>query len=257
VAHNERQEELVAAVALSLPLGAERAELDAHLAEGCDRCEELLRDFRASATAFAALVPAAEVPPSLRSRILDSLGPARVPAPPRPDTAAWRVLAAAAAFLLVAVVVDDARLRRQREELRSQSAELATRLESAQTELAQRTLRARVLESDDVQMLLLGGKGPQPQAKGRVFWSPRARRGVLVAGNLSPLPTDRQYQLWVFLEGKPVDAGVFDADAQGRALFESKDFPQPNAQNFAVTVEPRGGVPSPTGPIVLVGAPAA
>ena len=53
-----------------------------------------------------------------------------------------------------------------------------------------------------------------------------------------------------------VNAGVFDVDASGRALFESTDFPRPDAQNFAVTIEPRGGLPAPSGPIVLVGSPA-
>jgi anti-sigma-K factor RskA len=62
--------------------------------------------------------------------------------------------------------------------------------------------------------------------------------------------------LWVFAEGKPVAAGVFDADTSGRALFESKGLPGlPPAQNFAVTIEPRGGVSQPTGPIILVGTP--
>jgi anti-sigma-K factor RskA len=258
--HNERYEELLAAQALDLPLGAETSELEAHRLEGCAQCEELLSELRVAATALAVSVPPVAPPPELRARVLASLGPGRVgdvDAEAR-RSSGWtpaRVFALAASLLLLAVVLDDAHLRREREEMRSQSAELQTRLSSAQTELAQRQLRARVLESDDVRMLLLGGHGPQPDAKGRVFWSPKARRGMLVASRLSPLPSDRQYQLWVFLEGKPVDAGVFDADPQGNALFESKDFPRPEAQNFAVTIEPRGGMPAPTGPIVLVGAP--
>ncbi len=165
----------------------------------------------------------------------------------------WRALAAAAAVALLVVGVDDARLRRQREELRSQSAALEGKLRTAETALAERVLRARVLESDDVQMLLLGGQGPQPDARARVFWSERARRGIIVASNLASLPPDRQYELWVFQKGKPVPAGVFDPDPSGRALFESTEFPPAGAEAFAVTVEPRGGVPAPTGPIVLVG----
>ncbi len=116
----------------------------------------------------------------------------------------------------------------------------------------------RVLESDDVRILFLGGKDPQPSARAKVFWSEKAKTGVILAGNLAPLPPDKQYELWVFAEGKPVAAGVFDADPSGRALFESKALAGlALAQNFAVTVEPRGGVPQPTGPIVLVGTPAA
>jgi len=263
MAHSERHEELVAAVALGMPLGADRAELEAHLAEGCAVCESLLMDMREASAALGAAVPAAAPPPDLRRRILASLGPSRGAAEPpaaqaerRASPALWRVLAAAAALLLVVVVLDDAKMRREREDLRSRTADLAGRLRTTETELAQRVLRARVLESEDVQMMLLGGQGPQPGARARVFWSPTARRGVLVASNLAQLPSDKQYELWVFHEGKPVNAGVFDPDPQGRALFESTDFPQPLAQNFAVTVEPRGGVPAPTGPIVLVGKPA-
>jgi anti-sigma-K factor RskA len=252
MAHSERHEELVAAAALGLTAAAERAELDRHLAEGCARCERLLQDFGASAAALAAGVPPQTAPPGLRAKILASLGPSRAAAP-LPPARSWRILAIAAALLFAAVGLDDARLRRERQDLRSLSADLAARLQTTETQLAERALRAKVLESDDVQMMLLGGKDPQPGARGRVFWSPRARRGILVAANLAALPADRQYELWVFLKGKPVNAGVFDVDASGRALFESSDFPEPDAQNFAVTVEPRGGVPAPTGPIVLVG----
>jgi anti-sigma-K factor RskA len=124
--------------------------------------------------------------------------------------------------------------------------------------VARRDLRVKVLESDDVKVLFLGGKDPQPSARAKVFWSEKAKTGMLLAGNLAPLPADKQYELWVFAEGKPVAAGVFDVDASGRALFESTSLPGvAAAQNFAVTIEPRGGVAQPTGPIVLVGTPSA
>jgi anti-sigma-K factor RskA len=252
--HSQRHEELLALVALGMPLGAEAEELESHLAGGCPACDELLAEWRVAGTALAAEVLPVAPAPELRSRILGALGPPRAPARPR-FAAARRVLAVAAALLLVAVGLDDGRLRREREELRSRSADLAGRLQGAEMELAARALRARVLESDDVQMMQLRGKDPQPSARGRLFWSPKARRGVLVATSLAALPPERQYELWVFLKGKPVNAGVFDVDAEGRALFESTAFPEPEAQNFAVTVEPRGGVPAPTGPVILVGSP--
>lgn len=253
MSHSERHEELAALLALGSPLGAEGAELERHMAEGCARCDELLSDGRMAASAMAFAVPPAEPRAELREKILASLGPARRTARTGSPGTAWRVLAAAAVLLLFAVGLDDARLRRDREDLRSQSADLAGRLRTAETALAERTLRARVLESDDVQMMLLGGAGPQPDARARVFWSPKARRGVLVAASLAALPTDRQYELWVFQKGKPINAGVFDVDEAGRALFESTAFPEPEADNFAVTIEPRGGVPAPTGPVVLAG----
>ncbi len=241
------------------PLGAERAELARHLDEGCRRCEDLLVELRQSAGALSATAAPRRPSRELRERILASVDPSRSVFPARvgAPVAPW-LLAAAAALLLLVVLLDDARVRREREEVQGRVAALESRVETAEKDAARRDLRARVLESEDVRILFLGGKDPQPQARARVFWSEKAKRGVLVAANLASLPPDRQYQLWVFDKGKPVDAGVFDVDPAGRALFESKDLPAiAAAENFAVTVEPRGGVPQPTGPIVLIGAPAA
>ncbi len=254
MSHNERHEELAALVALGSPLGADGPELGRHLAEGCARCDELLSEGRMAAAAMAFSTPAAAPPEPLRATILASLGPSRRAARPGSPGMAWRILTAAAVLLLFAIGLDDARVRREREDLRGQSADLAGRLQIVETTMAERTLRARVLESDDVQMMLLGGAGPQPDARARVFWSPKARRGVLVAASLAALPADRQYELWVFQKGKPIGAGVFDVDAAGHALFESTALPEPEADNCAVTIEPRGGVPAPTGPVVLAGA---
>lgn len=262
MAHNERFEDLAALQALGIPLGEEAAEFARHL-QGCAECERLLADFRGASAALSVAAAPVAPSPELRRRILTSIGDGgRAVDEIRPRRAGggapwgrW-LLAAAAAAAIAFFAYDDARLRRQREELRSESADLSSRLESAQQSLARRDLQVRVLESEDVKVLFLGGKDPQPAARGKVFWSAKAKRGVLVAGNLAPLPAGKQYELWVFAKGKPVAAGVFDADAAGRALFESTDLATiPAADNFAVTVEPRGGVPAPTGPIVLVGAP--
>src|ERR1700730_3376418 len=150
MAHSERHEELVALLAIGMPGGADREELDALLRQGCARCDELLAQMRMAATALAAVVPEVIPPKELRRKILASVSAPRVsPRIPPPANTAWRVLAAAAALMLLAVGLDDAGLRRQREDLRSRSAQLAGRLQSAETELAQRALRARALESDD------------------------------------------------------------------------------------------------------------
>jgi anti-sigma-K factor RskA len=252
--HSERHEELVCLAALGA-LGPESEAFERQLAEGCPDCEAMLSELRVAATALAAGVPPRTPRPAVRDRILSSLAPAGAQARPAASPVAAWLLAAAAALLFVLIAFDDARLRREREELWSRAAQLTARLEQGERELARRDLRVRVLESEDVRMLFLGGQGPQPRARAKVFWSEKAKRGVLVAGNLEPLPPDKQYELWVFDRGKPVPAGVFDVDASGRAVFESPDLSGVSAaQNFAVTVERRGGVPQPTGPIVLIGA---
>jgi hypothetical protein len=253
--HSDRHEELLSLAALGVPLADDAADYERLLEERCAVCERLLPELQEASAALGATAPPRRPRPALRAELIAALGPARRPGLAFSFRAGW-VFAAAAALLFVLIGLDDARLRRQREELRARNLELARSVDASRSELARRDLRARVLESDDVKMLFLGGHGPQPGARAKVFWSPAAKRGVLVAAHLEPLPPDRQYQLWVFVDGKPVDAGVFDVDPSGKTLFESKDLSAVRtAENFAVTVEPRGGLPQPSGPIVLIGSP--
>lgn len=260
VSDRERLEELAALQALGA-LGPDSPELKAWLESAGPEAEALLAELKQAATALSVSARPVAPPPQARERLLASLGPSRAQLPrPVPRAAAW-LAAAAAVVLLVVAGVDGWNLRRQRVLLVNRSAELSRqlattedKLSTSQVEKARQELYRRVLESDDVRVLSLGGKAPQPSARARVFWSQRAGRGVVVAGNLAVLPADKQYELWVFEKGKPVPAGVFDADASGRVLFESADLSVVSvAQNFAVTVEPKGGVPAPTGPIVLIG----
>ena len=57
------------------------------------------------------------------------------------------------------------------------------------------------------------------------------------------LAQENQYQLWAIIDGKPVDAGVFDNNFKG--LLKMKDVGT-GAATFAVTIEPRGGRQTPT-----------
>jgi hypothetical protein len=113
-----------------------------------------------------------------------------------------------------------------------------------------------VLFAPDTFRVDLAGEGPAPGSKARAFMSPHS--GVAFAANELPaLPADKVYQLWVVPQGDapvPVSAGLLAPDASGHA---SLFFPMPaglSAAALAVTVEPAGGVPAPTGARVLLGA---
>jgi anti-sigma-K factor RskA len=110
-----------------------------------------------------------------------------------------------------------------------------------------------VLTAPDTARIDLGGQAAAPAASGRAYWS-RSRGLVLSAANLPPLPADRTYQLWVLTANSPVSAGLLQPDAAGRvsAAFPTPaDLPQP--AGMAISIEPAGGVPAPTGAIYLAG----
>src|SRR5947208_2562785 len=98
------------------------------------------------------------------------------------------------------------------------------------------------------------GRGPSPGATGWVIWH-QTVGGQLFVANLPPPPPSKTYELWTIGEGAPRPAGVFRVDAEGRATHrvEPVEGGKP-VKVFAVTLEPEGGVPAPTGPMVLASA---
>jgi anti-sigma-K factor RskA len=55
---------------------------------------------------------------------------------------------------------------------------------------------------------------------------------------------DQQYQLWAIKDGQPIDAGVLPQQFAYSDLIAMKNID--NAQAFAITLEKKGGVASPT-----------
>ncbi|MEM9374203.1 MAG: anti-sigma factor [Planctomycetota bacterium] len=94
---------------------------------------------------------------------------------------------------------------------------------------------------------------------GEVLWDPETNEGFLVFEGLGKnKPSEYQYQLWIFdanrpsgqlpqhgdgiLSQRPVDGGVFDADAGRLVIPIDAKLPVGDAAIFAITVEPPGGV---------------
>ncbi len=111
-----------------------------------------------------------------------------------------------------------------------------------------------LLRQPGTQTLQLKGNEKAPQGDLLVFWNARTRQVAVEVRSLPTLGPNQQYQLWSLVGGKPVDAGVFDAGTAGGTL-QRLNRAIDRADAFAVTVEKRGGSPSPTLPPRLARTP--
>ena len=75
-----------------------------------------------------------------------------------------------------------------------------------------------------------------------VMWNRYTRQTFIDVADLPMPPADGQYQLWAMVDGQPVDAGVFDMPAGGMQKLKSVG----SAEQWLVTLEPKGGSISPT-----------
>jgi anti-sigma-K factor RskA len=269
---HETLQELASLYALEALTPDERAEFDAHMS-GCPTCRAEVAALRPVTAALAHAVPQTDTPASLRARVIRRAtggepvaadvrqSHARTAAPPK---AAWLLIAAS---LVAAVALGAYSIR-----LRSRIADLDSRLQQAlmQRSLAERQiadarrsaldaqLQLAVLAAPDLVRVDLIGQSKAPGASGRAFWS-RSRGMVFTASNLPSLPAGRVYQVWVLTAaGPPISVGLLPASptADSTVVFETApDIPQP--AQVAVSDEPTGGVPAPTGAIWLAGKPVA
>lgn len=265
--HDELRQSLEAwAVGALRPTDA--TEVERHLST-CETCRELAAPLLLVPVALASAAPDAAPSNAVRERLASRIGAVRAdipaPAPVRPPRRAPAVfpwLAAAAALLVAAVLGWDgirlrgriAELTRALEQERTASAAAEARLALLQRASDQQRSAFAVLVAPDVARIDLAGQPEAPGARGRAFWS-RSRGMVFSATALPPPPPGRTYQVWVVTsQPAPISAGLVQPDSGGfvNAVFATPpDIPQPVA--VAVTLEPAGGVPSPTGPKVLVG----
>lgn len=114
----------------------------------------------------------------------------------------------------------------------------------------------RLLAGDDRQVVRLTGSATAPAAAGQlVLAADGTRAGLMVLSGLPPLPPGRAYQLWFIPPGEPpVSGGVFRVDERGEAVVVVRAPVSPGAvRNIGITEEPAGGVPAPTGPILVTG----
>ena len=220
--------ELTAGYALDALDAAERERYEAHLAS-CERCREELQGFWSVAGSRAQAAGGPAPPPALRERIRaqaprqrPNVGPrarrARPPVvPPPPRRPAFRIVSSAAAVAAVAALG-----------LGLWASSLSGRLDDAEQELA-------VLSDPNAQVF------ESEAGEARLVVTPTGD-AALVVRRIAGAPDGRDYQIWVFEDGAPRGAGLFEEP--GVALLTRK---VDAGQTVAVTLEPDGGLDAPSG----------
>jgi anti-sigma-K factor RskA len=279
---DEHQEELAALHAFGLLEGADREQFESELARNPE-LQRLVADLRLSSTALAHTAPDVEPPAELKARVLSSVSGlgkgtdlrAAVLAPGNVVAfRAWIPWLAAACIAMAAVWSERLYVRAESENaaLREQQRVAQLALDDARSQLidAQKLLtqsgrkiaelNANLRAEGDLAHFkiatLASMLGNSPAALAVAVWDPTREEGVLAVSKLPALATEKDYQLWVIDKQytSPVSGGVFVVDpatGEARIMFKA-DKPVHSIAKFAVSLERKGGSPSPQGPIVLL-----
>ena len=248
--------------ALGVLDGAERAELEAHLARAGDKCAQGVAHARWVVSQLAHAAPEAQPSPALRGKIMDAVKTSsenaqpvasfKKPKPSRSLTAfpTWAWAAAAALALITGYAMH--RMNSQYDQLAELRREMKLALaqnQALQTQIDMERMVNSVMMSPDSKPLKLM---PKDAKMPMVHAYLHPHMGVAITADQMPsMPAARTLQLWfVPKSGKPMSVAIFHPDAMGQiALVAPVNMPQTEIAALAITEEPAGGSPQPTSAI--------
>jgi anti-sigma-K factor RskA len=226
-------------------------ELQAHLGT-CGECRRELEALRADMALLALSATGPQPPQRSRQRLMEALAassreaklgrPASAPVRQWPRWLFWAPLAACVVLTVSTVFL----ARAHNLALKELAAE---RVQNAHAQ----EILAMLGDPKAQQMTLVAAKkSPQPQVK--IIYVQDKGHVLLIANNVSELPADKAYQLWLVPAkgGPPMPAGTFKTDWRGHGMkLHYMQTAGIDAKGFAVTIEPEAGSETPTMPIVM------
>ena len=151
---------------------------------------------------------------------------------------------------------DTARLNRLSKQMHDAVAMEKRKISSLETKLAAAESLKAMIDSPALEMASLHGSAPMRSAWGRVMWNNKMKMWKLCVWNMPHLPKSKTYEVWMITSGgKKMPAGLFNTDDKTQSALVTPAVP-PNKHEMAeiaVTIEPAGGSPQPTGAILLAG----
>ena len=169
----------------------------------------------------------------------------------------WYAIAAT-----IALVITGAQLFRVTSERNRMRAEVAVEDtvvarpadDSSALLLARRDSIIAAMTGPDVKTVPLMNQSAR-QPAGRMMWNRASNDWVMVTYNLRAPKPGMTYQVWLVTDDAKISAGTFKPDPNGKTMMHARYALDRNAlRSVAVTEEPEGGMPAPTGPMVIAGA---
>jgi anti-sigma-K factor RskA len=112
----------------------------------------------------------------------------------------------------------------------------------------------RILQQNpNVKMASMKGQEISPASFATVYWDTTSQDVYLMINNMPKPASDKQYQLWAFLDGKPIDMGLIEITEKPLQLYRLKKAQA--AQAFAITLEKKGraDISKPGGDVYVMG----
>ena len=173
--------------------------------------------------------------------------PLTVPMMPTPKPMKWLQRAiAACVILLMGSIILNFYFYSQSVSYRKEYTTLLVQQNSIMARNKAMEASFNTLKNPDLKPVVMDGSAAKkPGVMATIYWDKNTKDVYLMVNSLPKAAPEKQYQLWAIVNGKPVDAGmVQESDTSGNMLLKMHNMPE--AEAFAITLEKKGGSPTPT-----------
>ncbi len=234
-------------LALGALEGEEKQALDAHVAS-CADCARKLAEARGRVAMLSLAAPLVAPSVAVKQRLMTQIRGEAASAPtPAVFGRRWNAILVPAAVALAALTIF---LWHENRALDRRLAALHASMDQQQQQLDEAREVAELMTSQSTITVPLAQQSGMPKGSAHVMYN--AKMGmVMYDGEIAPAPAAKTYQLWLVpVKGDPISLGVFSGQPDHWMMKVPEGMPP---KWFQVTLEPAGGMPHPTGPMVLMG----
>jgi anti-sigma-K factor RskA len=269
--HSEKFEKLCAGYVLNALNEAESKEFEKMLSDASEEERIFYQSMQSAANQLAFTVEGNEPSEALKERLMEHIR-SKDDSDQQESSAIdeavefeedginWGALTAAASFALLIISLSlifysfslNSKVNNKEEVISQQK----TKITELETELQQKKEMLAILEAREVAMIVMSGMEINPNGYGKVIWDSEKQQALLQVSNLPSVPSNKDYQLWLIKNNKPVSVGVFTVNTERDTFFKIEKIVKADEQSanaFAITMEPKGGMPQPTGDMYLMG----
>lgn len=233
----------------------EFAAVEEHLSGGCDECLARLREASEVGAQLAAALPQSSAPESAKSALLSRVADSR--ADRKSDSSGFpfaKLVSYAGLAAAVALLAWTVSLNNQIDTLRSELANSQTQIAQLRQDNSVQNEATKLLSHPCTKLFDLAGVAPNPNSFANVVIHPDINYAILYVYRMPQADQDKQYQLWLTMDGEKQSVGLFTVNEQGEAMMKLESLPSPTLiDSLSVTIEPRGGAKNPTGMTYLSG----
>ena len=154
----------------------------------------------------------------------------------------WGWVAAASIILFLVAGYFAFTYYNQTKDLKNSNDELKARVDRTDSILNKMAEEQKIMSDPNVTVVNMVGTQKGSPSSANIYWDSTSANVYLVVKNMPKLASDKQYQLWALIEGKPTDLGLFDG-GKDKVILKMNNTQKADA--FAITIENRGNTGGP------------